>query len=191
MNLSFGQNGSSSPSYLAGTFVGIATIVSAKDISKQDIFNNGNPVDCGVSLTLDVGRDFQPEFRIYGNFKSDAGKLSWGSAFKVKELFNKLGIEGKLNDDGTIPEEALLAMQGRQVIRLSYVRGFNSNTNKKQYADYQHVETCSDFNNEKEVEKVSKDLTNKFLKDVQAGWIKNYSPNAGSLVDAINAVQFP
>jgi hypothetical protein len=178
--LDFGnKQESSSISFLDGTFINVVRIVQAQDISKQDIFKNGTPIDCGVELTVDIGRDFQPKMSIYGNFKTEGTKLSWGSAFVVKDLLSQLGIKGELNEDGSIPQDVLEQLSGRQIIRLSFLRGYDSANNKKRYSDYKHIAVVDDFDNPETVKKAGQKLTNKFLKDVTAGWVKNFHPDAG------------
>jgi len=178
--LSFGDKSeSNSISALDGTFINVVRIVQARDVSKQDIYKNGSPVDCGVELTVDIGRDFQPKMTICGNFKTEGTRLSWGSAFVVKDLLTQLGIKGELNDDGTIPAEILEQLNGRQIIRLSYLRGYDAGTDKKRYSDYKHITVVDDFDNPVAVKAAGTKLTNRFIKDVAAGWVKNFSPDAG------------
>lgn len=179
MGLQFGEKESNSVSFLDGTFINVVRIVSATDVSKQDIFKNGNPVDCGIKLKVDIGRDFQPDMTIYGNFKADGGKLSWGSAFVVKDLLSQLGIKGELNSDGSVPQDILDQLTGRQIIRLSYLRGYDATADKKRYSDYKHITVVEDFDNLDQVKKAGQKLSNKFIKDVTAGWVKNFAPDAG------------
>lgn len=177
--LSFGEQESNSISFLDGTFINVVRIVQAHDVSKQDVYKNGSPVDCGVELTVDIGRDFQPKFTICGNFKTDGNKLSWGSAFVVKDLLTQLGIKGELAEDGTIPVEILEQLNGREIIRLSYLKGYDADKDKKRYNDYKHVAVVDDFSNLEAVKAAGKKLTNKFIKDVAAGWVKSFTPDAG------------
>lgn len=178
MSLNFGEQETSSLSFLDGTFINVVKIVSAQDVSKQDIFKNGNPVDCGIKLKVDIGRDFQPEMTIFGNFKTDGSSLGWGSAFVVKDLLTQLGIKGSLNADGSVPQEILEQMVGRQIIRLSYLRDYDSVADKKRYSDYKHIAIVKDFDNADQVKIAGQKLTNKFVKDVTAGWVKNFKPDA-------------
>jgi len=178
--LSFGDNENSSPSHLSGTFVNLVTIVHAESISGKDVYNNGNPVDCGVRLTIDIGREWQPKMMIHGNFKKEGDKIGWGSAFAVKDLLTKLKLKGQLNPDGSIPQDLLDAMVGRKFVRLSYIRGVDQTTGKKRYTDYRHVEVPKNEDDAAEVAKLGQVLTNKFVKDVTNGWVKNFQPDAGS-----------
>jgi hypothetical protein len=61
--------------YSNGTVPGIAvskvTIVDAVDISGTTLPYLQRPVDLGITLKLDIGRSFQPEMTIAGNFKTD------------------------------------------------------------------------------------------------------------------------
>lgn len=163
-------------SFLDGTFVGVATIQSAVSVSGTDVFNSGTPVDCGIKLTLDVGRDWYPDMTFYGNFKEKDGKLDWGSAFIVREFLTTMGLEGNLNEDGSIPEEMLNNLVGRKIIRLTYVRGYDTTKDKKQYSDYKFIAVVDDFDNQEQVAKAAKKLTDKFIRDVKANRVRNFNP---------------
>ncbi len=179
--LEFGGKSSSgkSASHLDGTFINVPTILSATDISHQDIFHNGKPVDCGLELKLDVGQSFYPTWKVYGNFKvGEGGKMDWGSAFIVREFLETLGIKGNLNEDGSIPNEVLQELIGKQFIRLSYVRGFDANKGKKRYDDFRFVAVVGDYGNAVEVEKAAKKLTERFIRDVKSGRVRNFVPDA-------------
>ena len=53
----------SKPFFGKGIFVNEATIVSIEDVSATTPHPLTNPVDIGVRLVLEIGRDFQPETR--------------------------------------------------------------------------------------------------------------------------------
>lgn len=179
--LEFGgsKSSSKSSSHLDGTFINVPTILSASDISHQDIFHTGKPVDCGLEVTLDVGQSFYPKWKVYGNFKiGENNKMDWGSAFIVREFLETLGIKGSLNEDGSVPNEVLQDLIGKKFIRLSYVRGFDPNKGKKRYDDFRFVAVVDDFDNAAEVEKAAKKLTERFIRDVKSGRVRNFVPDA-------------
>lgn len=175
----FGEEKSKALSFLDGTFINTPVILNAQDISGQDIFNNGNPIDCGVKMTLDIGMQFQPEWKVFGNFKEKNGKMDWGSAFVVREFLGHLIKEGKLNDNGSIPQEICDQLVGKRFIRLSYVRGFDESKGKRRYGDYKFTAVVDDYDNPEQIAKAGKKLTERFIKDVQAGWVKDFDPDAG------------
>src|SRR5690242_4827808 len=95
-------------SYGPGIYINEVTILSAEDISGQTLPMLQNPFDIGIRLTLDIGRDFQPEMVIAGSFKrsQDTGEVTgWGSAFVVQEALSRLGFNGTLGDGNKIPAE--------------------------------------------------------------------------------------
>ena len=179
MQLEFGKP-TGGLSFLPGTIINTPIVVSAVDISKQDVFNNGSPIDVGIEVTLDIGKSWQPKWRIYGHLKEKNGMLTWGSAFRVRDFLAALGAVGTLTEDGHIPQEVLDQLAGKQFVRLSYVSGFDGNTQKRRYRDFTFIETVKDFTNQAELERAGRKLTDRFQKDVAAGYTKDFNPEAGS-----------
>ncbi|MFZ4622375.1 MAG: hypothetical protein ACOYNS_17565 [Bacteroidota bacterium] len=160
----------SKPFFGKGVFVNEASIYAIEDVSGTTPHPLTNPVDIGVRLTLDIGRDFQPEMLIAGNFKkNEIGEIiGWGSAFPVQEFFSKLGYKGTLNPDNTIPEEALEEVLEKKFLRLSYVSG-SKNNGKAHYSDWNIVTSIDDG---------AESLAKRFHSSVAKGYPKNYRPDA-------------
>ena len=84
--------------------------------------------DMSINMTLDIGRDFQPNFYIGGNFKKDetSGQvIGWGTAFKIKLFFDAIGMpirlsKGKLLQDQRLPDDAASQLIGKEFARLTY-----------------------------------------------------------------------
>lgn len=74
------------------------------------------------------GGDFEPTHMMFANFKREAaengiaGKITgWGQAFRVALLLEKVGgYRGEIQENGTIPDEALESLIGRECFVLSY-----------------------------------------------------------------------
>ena len=85
--------------------------------------------DIGIDLVLDVGQDFQPTMYIGGSFALDELNntiTGWGRAYKVKMLFDAIGLpirlaKGTVVDDNKLPDDAKDHIVGKQFLRLSYL----------------------------------------------------------------------
>jgi hypothetical protein len=125
------------------------------------------PVDIGIKLTLDIGREFQPELTIAGNFKVTDGEVTgWGSAFAVQEAFSRLGYEGALDDGNRIPQGVLETFIGQKILRLSYVSGTKPD-GRLRYSDWNLIGS---------VEEGAHALVKRFKKSLAKGYPKNYRP---------------
>jgi len=156
-------------SYGEGIYVNLVTVIKAEDISGQTLTFLNNPVDIGIKLTIDVGKEFTPEMFIFGNFEYDmltGDIIGWGSAFVVQEVFKKLGVQGHLTKDNTIPESALAQLVGKQFYRLSYVSGAKDNGQLK-YSDWNIIASLVEG---------AAFLASKFQKSLTRGYPKNYKP---------------
>jgi hypothetical protein len=165
MGLQTGRNSTYGP----GVYIGKATIVGVQDVTEEGLpFLQQNP-DVAITITLDIGKDFNPEMSFFGNFKRDERNglvTDWGGAFPVRGLFDACKIVGEINDDGTIPQEMLDQLVGKEILRLQYVSGFRKD-GKIRYSDWNNVLGGSD-----KPEKLAK----LFEDSVAKGYPKNYSP---------------
>jgi hypothetical protein len=154
--------------YGIGVFINKVTVASAEDRSGQKpVFLQSAP-DVWIELTLDIGRGFRPRMSFFGDFKRDDQTreiTDWGSAFKVKNLFANLGIEGDINEDGTIPSSMLEKLPGKEFYRLKYASKIR-NDGKVQYSDWTDR---VDVDNPKR-------LAQAFFKSVDRGYPRNYRP---------------
>ena len=84
--------------------------------------------DISVTVTAVNSMGYERNLRISGNFrhaKDEEGNAmveveDWGGAFKVRDLFTALGVEGDLADDNTIPPEWLETGKDKKVQLVSY-----------------------------------------------------------------------
>lgn len=149
-----------------GIFISKAKITKAT-ITDGSEYTTWKP-DIAVKITFDVGASFEPVDTIAGSFKKDiSGEvIDWGSAFKVADFF-KIALGNpdlELTEDNSIPEEWLSQIIGTEIYRLTYVYGFNADTNKGKYKPW-------DLYN-KNPEK----LIEAFHKSVAKGYPKDYNP---------------
>ena len=80
--------------YGPGVYINEVTVADVQDISGTTLPFLERPVDIGIRLYLDIGREFQPELIIAGNFKRDPATnevIGWGGAFVVQEALSRLG----------------------------------------------------------------------------------------------------
>lgn len=162
--------------YGKGLYINLVTIIDAEDISGTTLPFLDRPIEIGVKLTLDIGKEFQPELTIFGEFEKDINSgevIGWGSAFSIQELLYKLSFQGRLDDNNTIPAEALKSLVGKQFFKLSYVSGIKDNGNLK-YSNWNLIAS---------VEEEPESLVKRFQKSVLNGYPKNYRPQLIDIVE--------
>jgi hypothetical protein len=169
----------------AGVFVNDATIVAARSISNEDIFKNGKPIDVGIEFKLDIGKDFQPMFSVYGNFKIDAdGNVKDSSATKVKIALQNLKVKWtKLNPDNSIPQDVLDQCIGKAITRLQFPYAVNQETSKPKYKTFDYFLLAG-------TPDAKTKIRAKFDAAVQGGYVKTISedtsfPPAPSAAEAL------
>ena len=176
MALEFVENGTTqgkSSGGGKGIYIDSATIVNA-DIQYGQIPKGSKySDDIGITLTLDIGKAFQPELYIGGSYRTDDNDMviSWGTAYRINTLFKAAGL--KLGDPlwnvtplatASLPNNASDNLKGKEIVRLRY-RSTRTNAEGKAYTN--------DF---KEVyNKGSEDfILKRFNDSVQKGYIKDY-----------------
>ena len=126
--------------------------------------------DISLEITLDIGKDFQPTYKIGGYFnRNDDGTIkNNGTATKVKILLESAGLnwEDSLDENNQLSDTALEKLQGAEICTLSYVYGTKPN-GKTGWTYWNEVGKPSD----------SDALKAKFHKAVESGWVKDYRPN--------------
>lgn len=158
-----------SNSHGLGIFISQVTITAVEDISDMVLTHLDKAFDIGIKLTLDIGKDFQPEFLIAGNFKRDPltdEVIGWGSGFLVQEALTRLGYDGRLAEGNAIPPEVLEFLIGKSFYRLSYVSGVKEN-GKLRYSDWNHIASLDEG---------AEDLLRRFKRSVSSGYPRNYKP---------------
>ena len=134
--------------------------------------------DMSISMTLDIGRDFNPSFYIGGNFKKDetSGQVvGWGTAYKIKLFFDAIGMpirlsKGKLLQDQRLPEGAESQLIGKEFARLTYKSTKLKKTGDNMWKEWQETRPTSVDHAE------FKDV---FRNAVANNWIKDFlSPDS-------------
>ena len=162
---------STNTQYGADVFVNKATIIGATDMSADGLSFLQSPVDVAIVLTLDIGKDFNPEMSFFGNYKRDEQNgliVDWGGAFSIRNLFTACGVDSEINDDGSIPPELLSQLVGKEILRLQYVSGLRQKDDKPKYSDWTQTVLAGNDKPEK--------LAKLFEASVAKGYPKNYSP---------------
>ena len=129
--------------------------------------------DMSISMTLDIGRDFNPRFYIGGNFKKDetSGEvLGWGTAYKIKLFFDAIGMpirlsKGKLLQDQRLPQGAESQLIGKEFARLTYKSTKLKKTGDNMWKEWQETRPTSVDHAE------FKDI---FRNAVANNWIKDF-----------------
>ena len=169
MNLSCDKP-SQIPDLPLGVYINEATIVSVTDVSGTTPTFMQRPIDIGMKLTLEVGRDFKPEFLIAGNFRVDikTGEVTgWGSACVVQDALLRLGYAGPLDADNKIPAKALQDLVGVTFLRLSYISG-TKQSGKARYSDWTTIGSLTDG---------PEDLLARWKYSRSRGYPRNYRPD--------------
>jgi hypothetical protein len=160
-------------------FTETITIVDAKVHYNETQKWRKFPDDIGLTLTLDIGRDFQPEWYLGGSYKKDevSGEITgWSTVFGgVACLFRSVGMpiqcpKGQSTTSAIFPEQLIEGLKGKQVCRLKY--------KSSKRMDKNGVSKWVEFNN---TEKPGNDeaLSAKFLKDINENYVKDFlDPNS-------------
>lgn len=181
MGFAFGKSGSASgPSSSVrvgdGVFVNKAVIADAIAGYDTSMFEGSEyKDDVALFLKLDQeGLNFQKDLYIGGNHKQENGQAAgWGSSFKVKLVFDVLGIEGDLDDEQHFTDETIAALVGREIHFLQYSSKMKDN-GKVRYSDYRIIDAPQGENDT--AEDIAARLNERFQKDLDGGWMKNYKP---------------
>jgi hypothetical protein len=163
-----------SHTYGPGIYINEVTIANVEDMSGQMTPFMDRPYDIGFKLILDIGRDFQPELVIAGNFKRDQitdEVIGWGSAYVVQEALTRLGYKGSLDNGNSLPVNVLETFIGQKILRLAYISGTKDN-GKFRYSDWNNIATLDEGGD---------NLFARFKKSLAKGYPKNYRP---ALLDA-------
>ncbi len=98
----------------------------------QPLYNNevyGIIWNLDLSVLLEIhkkdGSTYEYQLNIRCNFKRDHTDriIGWGSAFKLQKLFQSLNVTGIILSDGTISQQSLDQLIGKEVFVLSYISG--------------------------------------------------------------------
>jgi hypothetical protein len=153
-----------------GIFVQDCTIVAVKNLSGTVHPRIGEQFDLYLALIVDVGQSFQPTVELFGNLKRDEnGKaISYGSAFKVGELFHSCGVELVIDENEDIPQDIVNALVGKKFAQLKYIAGVRKdNPDKVLWYSWDIVGSCDDHDS----------LIAYFVSQVKKNRIKKFNPN--------------
>ena len=137
--------------------------------------------DVGVRCKVDIGRDFKPNFYVGGSFrknKTDGSIESWGTAYKVKLFFEKLGVplklqKGKSAEENKLPEGMENSFIGETFHRLTYISKRKNKYGDQYKTDWQQI---GDSQESKDI------LKSEFLDAVTKGYVKDFLSPTGDPV---------
>lgn len=152
-----------------GIYISKATVILAEDISNTKPEHMQRTVDLGIKLTLDIGKDFNPEMIIAGNFERDETTnevIGFGSAWVVADALNKLGYSNNLDNSNSIPKDSLDELIGKSFYKLAYVSGLKDDLSYK-YSNWYVIGAIEDG---------AQHLYERFQKSYAKGYPSNYRP---------------
>ena len=129
--------------------------------------------DISIHLTLDIGKDFQPNMYIGGNYKKDevSGEIvGWSTAFKVKMFFDSIGMpimldKGKNPQSSRLPADAQQRLLEKQFLRLTYISTKTKRDGGQLWKDWQETRNPN-YN--------TKDFKADFKEAVSKGYVKDF-----------------
>jgi hypothetical protein len=168
MKLKIQQNSTNGSKYGTGIFINKVRIIGVTDRTGEKPSGFSTTPDLWLVLTLDIGKEFNPEMSFVGNFKRDNDTnevTDWGSATTIKYLFVYLGIEGSLTEKDTLPHDMLKQLLGKEFYRLQYISRKRQD-GKLIYADWYRIDTDN-----------PERLARAFFKSLEKGYPKDYNPH--------------
>ena len=169
---------SNSPKQSDGIFVDTVKIVKAEVNYRVMEKWQKMPDDISLKLTLDIGKDFEPEMYIGGQFREDkvsGNVISWGTATKVKILLDNIGLGVACDKNAPagsqrLPEDIQDRMIGKEFLRLMYRSTRTKQDGNYRIKEWQETGAVGPGNAQK--------LKNKFNEAVSNSWVKDYNPNS-------------
>lgn len=151
-----------------GIFIDVGVITRVKPYYNSAPNPAMNNRDIGLEVFYKpAGKElsFEPSVFIGGNFKKDDLNriVGMGGAFKIDRLFERAGVTFTLNEDGTIPEDALRDLIGRTITVIHY-------RNDRSTAEKLKTTAWDIVGRENEAD----DLKEYFLQQVGGGWVRRY-----------------
>ncbi len=130
--------------------------------------------DISIHLTLDIGKDFQPNMYIGGNYKKDevSGEIvGWSTAFKVKLFFDALGMPIKLDkgmqpQSSRLPADAEKVLVGKEFKRLTYLSTKTKRDGGALWKDWQETRHAT-YDQDK--------FKSEFKESVSKGYVKDFA----------------
>lgn len=136
------------------------------------------PDDISLKLTLDIGKDFQPEMYIGGQFREDkvsGNVISWGTATKVKILLDNIGLGVACDKNASagsqkLPDDIKDKMIGKDFLRLMYRSIRTKQDGNYRIKEWQETGMVGPGNAQK--------LRNKFADAISNSWVKDYNSSS-------------
>ncbi len=188
MSLEFGAPRNQRISY----FIQHAVVRGIQATYENEFF--GIVWDIDLSILLDVtkknGEIYTYTMNIRANYSRNNQDdiIGWGSAFKIARMFERLNIEGKLNEDGTVPEACLEEVIGREIYVLFYRTGIKESGDSKFQAwdivDIDRSSILAEFDQSQQ-----KGYPRNFLPATLKGLYKTVTDDDGNSVGVLNDQQ--
>ena len=133
--------------------------------------------DISIHLTLDIGKDFQPNMYIGGSFKKDdvSGAIEgWSTAFKIKMFFDAVGMpikldKGKNAQSSRLPADAERRLVGKEFLRLTYLSTKTKRDGGALWKDWQETRPAQGQGSN------IADFKAKFKESVSKNYVKDFS----------------
>lgn len=166
---------------LPGVFINEGTITHAKlEYNTSFLPDMQYKDDIALRFTLSVpGLSFSKDLYIGGSFKREGDPsgavVGWGTAYRIALVFEALGVDGDINDEGRLEDpEVLDQFIGKDLLYLQYVNRIREKDGivKPGYTDYRRVVAYRDKDGTADHEA----LLGHFKQDHNNGYIRNYKP---------------
>lgn len=180
---------------LPGAVVAKKTIIAAECLSGQAYKDGWSPDECSLRLVFDNGDlDWDDDHYIGGTMKWD-GNVSTGfhGAFPIGEVFDSLGIELEIEDtvieapDGSgsmpiaiIPDEALQALVGREVLQLQYDVRWNPDKNRMTRYSFKRLDAVGAIAADETFDEAATRLYDLFVYQASKGYPKDWRGTHGA-----------
>lgn len=172
------DNGNSS--FMPGVYINEATVIGATDLCGKPTYAElpESIRDLAIEVEFDIGKDWTKKVILKGNLKYDPKSpkiiADWGSAFVIRDFFQKTGCFDRLTKEELkeklqnfsgkeIPSDFLLKIRGKKVLLVDYVKGMTED-GKLRYGTWNIVDTDEEK------------LKNAFKASVSRGYPSNYKP---------------
>ena len=137
--------------------------------------------DVLLKVVYNDGQDWDKELNLFGNFNKE--KNTWGSALKLKMFFEAVGIDNvEYKDDFTLSDFYMDKAMNKDFLVLSYP-SVKMKDNGKPF--------WNTFNETMAVSRGRDRLKERFMKQVNAGWVKDYRTDDPLNNTASNTVSNP
>jgi len=130
--------------------------------------------DLGLTLTLDIGKSFEPEWYLGGNYKKNetSGEIvGWSTVWSgIGMLFRAVGMpidcpKGDTPQSAVFPQNLLDSLTGKEFVRLKYRSSTRTDKNgNPKWVEYSNTDKLG----------CERELSDKFRRDIKDGWVKDF-----------------